>query len=228
MRRNGYMKSNTSKMNKKQRAYEYIQSQILNGSYSPGHRIVIDRIAQELGSSSIPVREAIYQLEAEGLVQMTPFSGAVVQQLTEVDYKETMIVLSVLEGAAASFAAEQMEESDILKLEQVNNSAKEALEDFDFNKANDLNLLFHRIIHEHCGNTYLIDRIKQTWQRVSQVKPAVGYALVPQRAKKSIQEHDDIIKLFREKAPADIIEKSIREHHQETLEAVLNYLKNLK
>lgn len=221
------MKSNTSKMNKKQRAYEYIKSLILNGTYGPGYRVIMDRIAQELGSSSIPVREAIHQLEAEGLVQITPFSGAVVQKLNKNEFKETMIVLSVLEGAAAAFASELITESDILSLEQTNNDAKDALEDFDFDKADELNFKFHTIIHERCGNSYLIDKIKQTWQRrSSQVRGE--YSLVPQRAKISIKEHEELIRLFREKAPAEVIEKSIRQHQQAMLDAVLNRLDNSK
>ncbi|GAB6891676.1 hypothetical protein JCM14450A_26820 [Geobacillus stearothermophilus] len=68
----------TKAKNKTQLAYEYILSRIENGVYGPGYRVVIGQIARELGLSSIPVREAIRQLEAEGLVEFKPYTGAVV------------------------------------------------------------------------------------------------------------------------------------------------------
>ncbi|MBP2639809.1 MAG: phosphonate utilization associated transcriptional regulator [Firmicutes bacterium] len=204
---------------KKQLAYEYIQKQIIDGSFGPGYRIVIDRIARELNLSTIPVREAIQQLEADGLVQIIPYSGAVVQLLNDNDYQEAMYVLSLLVGAATGLAAKNLTQADINELEEINEAIKEALSNFDFDKITELNRAFHDIIADKCGNVYLAEKIKQTFQRIFQVVRA-GFSLVPQRAKDSAEEHDVILRMIREAVPPEEIEKYVRQHTLNMLTAV--------
>lgn len=204
---------------KKQLAYEYIHKQIIDGKFGPGYRIVIDHIARELNLSTIPVREAIHQLEAEGLVQIIPYSGAVVQLLNDNDYKEAMYVLALLVGAATSLAAKNMTPADIKELEVINEAMKDALSNFEFDKVTELNREFHDIIADKCGNVYLAEKIKQTFQRIFQVVRA-GFSLVPQRAKYSAEEHDVILKMVREAASSEEIEKYARQHTINMLNAV--------
>lgn len=215
------MDKRTTRINKKQEAYEFIRSQILNGNYGPGYRIIIDRVAKELNLSSIPVREAIQQLEADGLIEVIPYSGAIVQMVNEVDYAEAAFVMMVLEGAATMLAAEAMTKQDIKLLEQINIEMKEALERLDFERVGELNLKFHAAIHEKCGNAYLIDKLKQVWQRISQVRRA-SVPFAPQRAAEAIKEHDELIQLLKERAPAAEIESFVRQHKLNTKQAVQN------
>ncbi len=109
---------------KTKQAYEFIRAKILDGTFGPGHRIVIDALAQELHISSIPVREAIRQLEADGLVQVIPYSGAVVQLVNEGDFEETLIVLGILAGAATALASKFITPQDIKTLENMNEAMK--------------------------------------------------------------------------------------------------------
>jgi DNA-binding GntR family transcriptional regulator len=205
--------------NKKQQAYEFIRSQITSGSYGPGYRIVIDRVAQELGTSSIPVREALQQLEAEGLIQNIPYSGAVVQLLNEVDYQETMFVLAILEGASTALAAPLLTQDDIKELEDVNMAMRTAFEALEFEKVGEYNLKFHAVIDDKCGNAFLVEKIRQTFQRILQIRSVV-YSLAPQRAKISIEQHELLLRLLKERAPASLIEEFVRHHTQGLAQAV--------
>lgn len=207
--------------NKTQIAYEYILSRIENGVYGPGYRIVIDQIARELSLSSIPVREAIRQLEAEGWIQYKPYTGAVVSNINEKEYLETLSVLAVLEGYATALSSSNMKEGMIEQLAELNKKMEQSLQEFDFEQFSELNYEFHALIYEHCGNTYLEEQIKQIWQRMKRIR-AYGFTFVPQRAKESIKEHEEIIRLLKEQAPRNEIEDFVRQHKLNTAEAFKN------
>ncbi|HMM22642.1 MAG TPA: GntR family transcriptional regulator [Selenomonadales bacterium] len=206
-------------MMKTQQAYEFIRSRILDSTYRPGDRIVIDRVAAELNLSIIPVREAIRQLEADGFVQTIPYSGAVVQLMDDTDYEETQWVLALLDGGATSLAALAMTPQDIEELEALNKAMQQALDDLEFAQFGELNRKFHDTIYQRCGNTYLIDRLRLTWQRLAQVRKAV-FSFVPRRAKESIAEHEELIQLFKAAAPPEKIEEFARQHKLKMLYAV--------
>jgi DNA-binding GntR family transcriptional regulator len=212
-------KDSAPKIKKKQKAYEFIRSQILDGAYVPGFRIVAERVARELGLSVIPVREAIQQLEAAGFIQVIPYSGAVVQLINECEYKDTMEVLAILEGAASARAAKRMSSQEISDLENLNKGMKEALYNFEFDLFTALNRDFHATIYNKCNNAYLIDRLVQAWQRIQQVVQA-GFVFAPQRLRGSVEEHDKLIELFKEAAPEEEIEKFVQQHNINTANAI--------
>ncbi|MDQ7864069.1 GntR family transcriptional regulator [Peribacillus frigoritolerans] len=87
----------------------------MDGTYGSGQRIIIDQTAKELSLSPIPVREAIRQLESDGLIQYKPYSGAVVTSINESEYIETLSVLSLLEGYAAALSSLTMNDHDFEK-----------------------------------------------------------------------------------------------------------------
>lgn len=207
--------------NKTQIVYDYILSRIETGVYGPGYRIVIDQIARELNLSSIPVREAIRQLEAEGLIQYKPYSGAVVSNINEKEYLQTISVLAVLEGYATVLSLDYIKEETLEQLEKINEQMKQSLGEFDFETFSELNYQFHTLIYENCGNSFLEEQIKQIWQRMKRIR-TYGFTLVPQRPKMSIKEHDMIIQLLREKALPNQIEEFVRQHKLNTAEAFKN------
>lgn len=215
------MVKETPRTIKKQEAYQFIKDNILSGNYGPGYRIVIDRVAKELKLSIIPVREAIQQLQADGLIENIPYSGAVVKQVDEVDYQEATYVMLVLEAAATALAADSLTGDDLADLERINSEMREALGNLDYELVGALNVKFHAAIHDKCGNSYLIERLQQVWQRISQVRRA-NIAFAPQRASASIDEHGQLIVLLKEKAPKPTIEDYVRQHTLNTRQAVLN------
>ena len=85
---------------KSQAAYDAVRERILDRTYEPGYRLVLQTIADELKCSVVPVREAIRRLEAEGLVVFTQNKGATVAEVDAELYLNTMQTLAILEGSA--------------------------------------------------------------------------------------------------------------------------------
>lgn len=210
-----HMKTTKPSVNKKQLAYDYIRSQIVNGVFGSGYRIVIDQIAKELKLSIIPVREAIRQLEADGLIQYKPYSGAIVSKINEEEYMETLAVLAVLEGYASSLSAKRMNPDGIRLLEQINDSMSDALYEFEFEQFSELNRKFHDVLIDNCENQYLKEQIRQCWDRLSRVRKS-GFAFMPKRAKESIKEHEQMIAMIKEQ---NLDEQFVRQHKLNTVKA---------
>jgi DNA-binding GntR family transcriptional regulator len=221
MGKNQNTNSNHQSISKTQQAYEFLKNNILEGGYGPGQRIVIDQVAKELGLSTIPIREAIRQLESDGLIQYKPYSGAIVSGINETEYIEVLTVLSVLEGYATALSSRNFTSGHIEQLNQINKQMEEALQEFDFEKFGQLNRQFHTVIYEECGNTFLLEEIRQSQQRLDRVRRSI-FTLLPQRTKQSIEEHAAIIQLFEQGASFNEIEETVRNHRINTINAFKN------
>ena len=208
-------------MSKKEFVYNHLRTSILDGTFGSGQRIVIDQVAKEMGMSIIPVREAIRQLESDGLITYKPYSGAVVTSIDEKEYIDTLMVLSVLEGYATALSSEHLTSIDIGRLIQLNRDMEKAVEEFEFELFGELNRTFHASIIQKCGNPVLIEKIEETQDRMDRVRKSI-FSMVPKRARQSIQEHAELIQCLKEKAPSEQIEVIIRNHRKNTVEAFLN------
>lgn len=215
------MERNVKTLSKKEFVYNHLRTGILNGTFGSGQRIVIDQVAKEMGMSIIPVREAIRQLESEGLITYKPYSGAVVTSIDEKEYIDTLNVLSVLEGYATALSSELLTSEDIERLVQLNHDMEKAVREFEFELFGELNRAFHASIIQKCGNPVLIEKIEETQDRMDRVRKSI-FSMVPKRAQQSIQEHAELIQCLKEKAPLDEIESTIRKHRKNTLDAFLN------
>ena len=145
------MENNNRTLNKKQIAYEHLHRLIVDGTYGSGQRIIIDQTAKELGLSSIPVREAIRQLESEGFIEYKPYSGAVVTSINEDEYIETLSVLSLLEGYATALSSLTLGGSDLENLVNLNKDMEKALHNFELELFGKLNQRFHTTIFDGQG-----------------------------------------------------------------------------
>lgn len=209
---------NNEKLNKRQYAYQVIRSRILNGTYVPGQRIIIDQIAKEVNSSHIPVREAIHQLESEQLIEYEPNIGAYVKGIDETSYATTLEVLALLEGYATAISAPHIDLEGIQQLTILNDKMREHLERYELDKIGELNRKFHFYIYTFCPNDLLVTNIKDMWERLDIVR-LTGFHFFPQRTPHSIEEHAKIIDFFRNRDSAEEIEKFTRNHKLNTLEA---------
>src|SRR5579884_1869800 len=96
-----------------------LQQRILDGVLRPGERIDLDAIAQELAVSRTPVRTALRQLESEGLVTIYPHRAVMVSELSADDLEQMYAVRIHLESLAAQLAVENLAESDVVAMKQV-------------------------------------------------------------------------------------------------------------
>ena len=132
--------------------YRAVRERILSGTYGPGFRVVIDALAEEFGVSALPVREAIWRLEAEGLVIYRPNAGAQVAPADPGAFDDEMSVLAVIEGYATALAAPLLSADEIKRLREINESMVEAMEQMDSLRFGRLNQEFHAVFHERCPN----------------------------------------------------------------------------
>lgn len=200
------------KDSKQEIAYQVIRSRITEGIYVQGQRLVIDTLGKELNLSAIPIREAIRRLEAEGLVTIKAYSGAVVSFIDENEYFEVLSTLAVLEGYAVTLSKSTINDEQIKKLQEINLQIKEALQRFDFNGYIKLNKEFHLYTIKNCPNKSLFHLIEQMWEKLDTIR-RLKPMYFPSRAIEAISEHETIISLLVRTDSAHEIEQFIRQHH---------------
>jgi DNA-binding GntR family transcriptional regulator len=206
-------------MNKSERAYATMRRRILVGTYEPGHRLVLDALAREMGVSPVPVREALRRLEAEGWVVYTRNVGAQVAPIDDERWEQEMRVLAILEGNATALAAPHMRPADFRSLGDINHRLTAVVEHADMVKASKLNRAWHRVIYARCPNAYLVQVIGETQERMDAIRSTV-FARNPERGRESVAEHAVILQLLERSAPFEEIERAAREHKVRTIEAV--------
>ena len=139
--------------------FEYLRNAILAGELKPGERLMEVTIADQLGVSRTPVREAIRKLEKESFVIMIPRKGAYVADLTKKDILEVLEIRKELEGFAAYLAAERMSLSEKESLGRVVEKFNESLLNMDKKNMIESDNEFHSLIFEATKNQRLINII---------------------------------------------------------------------
>jgi DNA-binding GntR family transcriptional regulator len=208
-------------VSKSARAYEFIAERIRDGRFAPGTRLVLDPIAQQLGVSVVPVREAIRRLEAEGLVTFRHNAGAQVALVHEDEYVTTMQTLSIVEGAATALASPRVSTDDIARARAINDQLSAMLgDDFDPVRFTRLNQDFHAVLFEHCPNEHLIDLVHRGWARLTLLREST-FSFVPDRAAGSVEEHEQLLRLIERGADPLEVELAARRHRTTTMDAYL-------
>ena len=133
-----------------------LERAILEGRYRPGERLREVELANRLGVSRTPLREAFYALETRGLIQIQPRRGAFVKSVTIEEMEELLTVRVSLDGLAAFLAAENAEAADIEELKKVHKSQRHAFRKRDDSAFHALGQEFHNLIYAASGSPKLI------------------------------------------------------------------------
>jgi DNA-binding GntR family transcriptional regulator len=213
--------TNSAQGSKSEVAYERIRAQIINGAYGPGYRLVLDRLASEIGVSSVPVREALRRLEAEGYVSFQRNLGATVRQVDAEGYAQSMQTLAILEASATAMAAPHITKKDIKAARKINEDMVASLEELDPAEFSRLNYEFHRTVYQPCPNAYLLSMVEREWTRLRGIRQPT-FAFVPSRARQAGAEHTELINLLESQAPPWKIEDWAREHRMRTAQGFLS------
>ena len=209
-----------SAQSKSQQAYHWIKERIAAQEFTPGYRLVLGTIAGDLDMSVVPVREAIRQLEAEGLVTFERNVGARVSMVDDSQYRFSMQSLSILEGAATALSARALTTEDVRRARRINELMVETLDHFDPRAFTALNQEFHATLFEKCANPRMLDLVRAEWARLGHLRDST-FSFVPGRAAESVREHENILVLIENGAPLAEIEKTARRHRSATLDAYL-------
>jgi DNA-binding GntR family transcriptional regulator len=187
-------------------AYEYLFNKIVTHELEPGSPIVEQEISDTLGISRTPIREALKQLGAEGLVRIIPARGAYVLEISTQDIEEIFSLRQMLEIGALRIGLERMSDDEILEIEGVLSALDENSDNDDFYRSD---RILHDMIVSHSGNRRLVnfvDRIHAQIERIRRIS-----AIRPRRLEKSKQEHLAIIGAIKARN-LELASALLREH----------------
>lgn len=146
--------------------YEELKAQILKGDIKPGTRMMEVELAEVLGVSRTPVREAIRKLEKEGLVKIEPRRGAYASELSVKDMVDILEVRQSMEGLAAYYCAQRINDEQKEQLRDYALAFNEAVEEGVYEDMISYDTKFHHLIVECCDNDILVHMIEQLQELV--------------------------------------------------------------
>ncbi|MEH7386901.1 GntR family transcriptional regulator [Bacillus sp. JJ1521] len=207
---------------KKQAVYEFLKQEILLGVLKPGEQIINSNIAKQLDVSENPVREALHQLEMEGLVTIKPSIGTTVSILSKKELEDIYELKIFLESMGIRKAIENITDEDIKNLKLIIDESILAIEENDFLSVSNLNKRFHMGIYKKSNNPYLIKVIEDLWTLIFR------YALViysTQQVNDFFDDHNDILDAISEK-DVDRAEYLMTEHQNRAMNKMIEILEN--
>ena len=163
---------------------------VITGELAPGTRIVEDRLAERLGVSRNPVREALQALAGEGFVELLPRRGAVVAQVTAEQAEDLFDVRTALEPLAARLAARRADPDGVDRLRDVLRRARDATDLGELDLLATYNTQFHSLVVELSGNDYLSLLVAPMARRVQWVFRTSAAT----RAPHSWTEHEELLR----------------------------------
>jgi DNA-binding GntR family transcriptional regulator len=205
------------------RVYNALREDILSGRYAPGESLIELRIADELNVSRTPVREAIRQLELEGLVESIPNKGVTVKGISKKDMGDIYRIRRVLEGLAARWSVEQITDQELKKLTEVYELMEFYTAKGDIDQIAKLNTEFHDIIFSATKSSILKHILKDfqfyvKWARHESLS-------VPGRKEEALKEHYAILQAFL-KRDADESEKYLTIHVENSSKNYFNKMQD--
>lgn len=202
------------------RVFHKIRDDILEGKYEIGEEIRETKIATELGVSRTPVREAIRQLELEGLVSVILNKGAVVTGISPQDIEDIYNIRTLIEGLAARWAALKITAKDLKELENIVNLTEFYIKRGETEELHVLDNRFHEILYES-SHSKPLQHILSPFHHYVQNARRTSLS-TPGRAQRALEEHKAILEALKEKNP-DLAEASTNQHVKN---AAYNLLKN--
>lgn len=207
------------------RIFDVLRERILNDEYEKGQKLNELALANELKISRTPIREALKQLELEGLVESIPNKGVYVKGFSSRDIDDMFEIRLALEGLAIQLAIDRMDEVHLAKIRDVFELMEFYTMKNDQDKINDLNILYHETIYQATQSQYFEQLLKDVHYYVSVTS---RHSITqPERLETALLEHRAILEAIvagdKEKA-----QKTIQKHIRKTQLLVRNYYANRK
>lgn len=192
-----------------EKAYRAIKEAILSLQLQPGAALVEQDLANQLGISKIPLRDALHQLENDGLVTRIPYKGVYVSKLSAKEAAEIAAIRGVLEGLAARLAAKRLTDEQLEHAEAILDEAEQALQQEDRDLCIAKGKEFHDFIIERCGNSELPPLLETLDNRFHRFRLLSNK--IRGRTAHSLREHRRILKALKRRDP-DAVECAMRDH----------------
>ncbi len=202
--------------------FNTLRQAILKGEMEPGERLMEVSLAQKLGVSRTPVREAIRKLELEGLVTMIPRRGAEVARISEKNLRDVLEVRRGLEELAVELACARITDNQIMELKKSNVDFENSLTSNDVTVIAEADERFHEIIYKATGNERLVQVINNIKEQMYRYR--LEYIKESSKRPSLVLEHKAIVNAI-ERRNLDDAKRQMREHieNQE-----INVLKSIK
>ncbi len=202
--------------------FETLRKAIVSGDIKPGERLMEVSLANQMGVSRTPVREAIRRLEAEGLVTMTPRKGTHVSELSVKDIMDVLEVRTVLDKLATELAAKRMQPAQLKALETVHKQYIACVEKENMEGAIKKDVEFHDMIYAASGNPRLVAVAGSLREHIYRFRVIYmsGSSLI---AENVLNEHEEILAALKDaqnNVASDLAEKHIRNQMETIIKTV--------
>lgn len=177
--------------------FKAIEDAVLNGEYKDGDSLNELKISEELGVSRTPVREALMQLELEGLAKNIPNKGAVVIGITEKDIEDIYAVRIRIEGLAARLCAENISEDELKRFREIVDLQEFYLAKHDAEQIWSLDSDFHKIIYNASQSRPLKFMLSNFHNYIKRARDISVHA--DGRAEKTVSEHKAILQAVKDR-----------------------------
>ncbi|MEU4171907.1 GntR family transcriptional regulator [Streptomyces sp. NPDC026665] len=195
----------------RQAVYDALTELIVNGSLKPGQHLVEAELAEHLGVSRQPVREALQRLQTDGWVDLRPAQGAFVHSPTEEEAAQLLGVRAVLETYSAQLAAQHAKPEDVERLWEVHGEGVDALAAGDTERLVAANTALHTCVTSIADNAVLAELIAGVSQKVRWYYTPIARP----RGKEAWNEHAQLIRAIA-KGDADRAGEVMRKHTERT------------
>lgn len=177
--------------------FNTLRQAILRGELKPGERLMEIQLANKLGVSRTPIREAIRKLELEGLVLMIPRRGAEVAEITEKSLRDVLEVRGALEELAVDLACDRITNEDIQNLKEAAKEFEAALQGGDVTEYAEADVKFHDIIYHATDNQRLIQLLYNLREQMYRYR--VEYLKRKEMHSILLEEHEHIIECIEKR-----------------------------
>jgi DNA-binding GntR family transcriptional regulator len=197
-----------------------LREAIAEGRLAPAERINQEQVARAYGVSRTPVREALYSLAREGLVDLVPWRGAFVSSFSEQDVFELYDVRELLEPQAAARACLRATSVEVAGIRRV----AVAIEvETNLERAFALNRELHERLCAPCGNRLLLTLLDTVWSQHAALRIFTHYASASGSAERMRSEHREIVEAFAAREPwrtGDLVRAHIARAHRALAELI--------
>lgn len=202
--------------------FHTLRRAILQGYLKPGERLMEIKLANRMGVSRTPIREAIRMLELEGLVVMIPRKGAQVAKITEKDLRDVLEVRMGLEQLAVKFATQRISDEQVEELFRASRQFGKAVKEDNLTQIAEADVHFHDLVYKASGNDRLIQLLNNLREQMYRYR--IEYLKVSAIRDSLVKEHDILCQKLKERdmdGAREIMESHIGRQEEYILQNLL-------
>ncbi len=178
----------------RERVYAYLRDRINTHQLGGGEFLDLDGIGTELGMSRTPLRDALFQLESEGFVTIFPRRGVMVNNLKLKTIRDIYEIIGALESAALISVALKIEDRDVMRMHELNDTMEAALQRGDSEAYYRMNVLFHDVFLDKSDNAELVRHARIQRERLYDFPRTRGF--LKEWDESNLSEHREMVRML--------------------------------